>query len=123
MVGLPVTYTVLRLIRICPAIRAPPDTHNFFKLFSTFHVTVLSNREEPSMNHTTDPSLTYEEASKILAYDPETGEILRLNKRSTTNRPSKAGYKKLFVQGKNYGQHRLAWLLHYKKWPVNHIYY
>ena len=73
------------------------------------------------MNYTTNSNLTYEEASKILAYDPETGEILRLNKRSTTNRPSKTGYKKLFVQGKNYGQHRLAWLLHYKKWPDNHI--
>ncbi len=73
------------------------------------------------MSPTTDSSLTYEEASKILTYDPETGEISRLNKRSATNRPSKTGYKKLDVQGKTYGQHRLAWLLYYKKWPDNHI--
>jgi len=33
IVGLSVAYTVLRLIRICPALWAPPDTHNFFKLF------------------------------------------------------------------------------------------
>ena len=33
MIGLSVAYTVLRLIRICPAIRAPPDTAEFFKLF------------------------------------------------------------------------------------------
>ena len=73
------------------------------------------------MNYATNSSLTYEEASKILAYDPETGEILRLNKRSTTNRPSKTGYKTLSVQGKSYKEHRLAWLLYYKKWPDNHI--
>ena len=121
IVGLSVTGTVLRLIRICPAIRAPPDSFEFFKLFSNFHVTVLSNQEEPSMNHTTDSSLTYEEASKILTYDPETGEIFRLNKRSTTNKLSKTGYKTLSVQGKSYLQHRLAWLLYYKKWPDNHI--
>ena len=73
------------------------------------------------MNYTTNSSLTYEEASKILAYDPETGEISRLNKRSTTNRPNKTGYKTLDIQGKTYKQHRLAWLLYYKKWPDNHI--
>lgn len=73
------------------------------------------------MNHTTDSSLTYEEASKILAYDPETGEISRLDRRNTTNKPNKTGYRTLSVQGKSYLQHRLAWLLYYKKWPDNHI--
>ena len=34
IVGLSVTGTVLRLIRICPAIRAPPDRFEFFKLFA-----------------------------------------------------------------------------------------
>lgn len=34
IVGLSVTGTVLRLIRICPAIRAPPDSFEFFKLFA-----------------------------------------------------------------------------------------
>ena len=34
MVGLSVAYTVLRLIRICPAIWAPPDTASTGKLFA-----------------------------------------------------------------------------------------
>ena len=34
MVGLSVTYTVLRLIRICPALWAPPDIIEFFQLFA-----------------------------------------------------------------------------------------
>lgn len=116
-----VTYRGFMAMARVGALWASSDTSKFFKLFSNFHVTVLSNQEEPSMNCNTDSSLTYEEASKILAYDPETGEIHRLNKRSTTNKPNKTGYKTLTIQGKTYGQHRLAWLLHYKKWPDNHI--
>ena len=34
IVGLSVTGTVLRLIRICPAIWAPPDSFEFLKLFA-----------------------------------------------------------------------------------------
>ena len=33
IVGLSVTHTVLRLIRICQALWASPDTPDFFKLF------------------------------------------------------------------------------------------
>ena len=48
MPGFSVTYRVFGAIKMIAALWAPPDISKFFKLFSNFHVTVLSNQEEPA---------------------------------------------------------------------------
>ncbi|AAP58684.1 17R [Xanthomonas phage Xp10] len=73
--------------------------------------------------------LTFEEASKLLAYDPDTGELRwkvannnRVKVGSVAGSVDTAtGYIRVMLHGKLYQAHRLAWLLHHGSWPNNHL--
>lgn len=63
-----------------------------------------------------------------LKYTPETGKVwwIKHPRRSTANNTEAGnmmqnGYRKLKFFGKQYLTHRIAWLLHYGKWPTGDI--
>jgi hypothetical protein len=57
------------------------------------------------------------------SYDPETGHILHVPTGSRADIPNTNGYRRVFVDGKLKGAHRVAWRLHYGVWPgtIDHI--
>lgn len=79
------------------------------------------------------PMLTYEEASRLLCYDHETGVLTwRIGRRGTacagsvagspcTNKTSKTQYLSVSINGKRYLAHRVCWLLHFGRWPKGYI--
>ena len=61
-------------------------------------------------------------AKRILSYNPETGEFKRLDGRKKCETTSR--YKSIMVAGVRVASHRLAWAMHYGKWPdlfIDHI--
>lgn len=68
--------------------------------------------------------LSFEQASGLLRYDPETGQLFwQVNRRrrkagdvAGSIAPS-SGYRVITINKRNYLQHRVAWLLHYGVWP------
>jgi len=72
--------------------------------------------------------VSFEEAAKVLDYNPDTGVLTRKKASGPARQgdvlgyvdPS-TGYAKGHVKGKLYYAHRLAWLLHYGKWPPHEI--
>ena len=66
--------------------------------------------------------ITAEEARQLFSYNPDTGQLFRGGKtlREITCR-DRYGYIVLGVRYKTIRAHRLVWLLHYGKWPVNFI--
>lgn len=72
--------------------------------------------------------LTFEEVSRLLAYEPETGILRwvkspnsRIKVSSKAGSKSGFGYVKLKINRKEYFAHRIAWLLHYGHWPSGQI--
>jgi hypothetical protein len=69
--------------------------------------------------------LTLERAHELLKYDPATGILrwrMRRGSRSAwaeCNSIDGDGYIRITIEGRRYSGHRIAWLLHYGKWPVN----
>ena len=65
------------------------------------------------------------ELSKVLRYDPESGNFYWKNQWSRSGKlagdPHNMGYWNIRVKGKAYLAHRLAWFFVYGKWPVNII--
>lgn len=73
---------------------------------------------------------TYEIASKHLEYNSETGKIYWKTTKNGIKVGAEAGfvnhegYRKINIRGSLQSSHRLAWLLHYGKWPeytIDHI--
>lgn len=77
--------------------------------------------------------LTYERASELLRYDPDTGKIYwkaKPSKSAPINVGDEAGtflrirrntYRQIRIDGQAYYAHRIAWLLHFGTWPANGI--
>ena len=76
--------------------------------------------------------LTQERLKHFLSYDPDTGEFVRINAHKCVarfigkrvGRVSRSGYVQIFVDGKYYQAHRLAWLYVVGRWPkedIDHI--
>jgi hypothetical protein len=65
--------------------------------------------------------------NEYLQYNPETGVII-WNYKGKLAFPGKLagsinknGYIQIYLKGKQYYAHRLAWYLHYGKWPTKHV--
>ena len=54
---------------------------------------------------------------ELINYDPETGLMTRLNGKPCSENPSKEGYRVVYLDGKNYLQHRVAWAYMTGEWP------
>lgn len=65
--------------------------------------------------------------NEFLQYDPETGDIIWIYKGKKAcpglkaGSLNKSGYLQIYIKGKIYYSHRLAWYLYYKVWPKNDI--
>jgi len=75
-------------------------------------------------------ALSAAQARELLAFDPDTGTIVRKIQARGYAKGNKAGfrnfhgYTSLRVAGKTYRAHMVAWLLHYGEWPrmaIDHI--
>lgn len=67
--------------------------------------------------------ITQSELKKKLIYCHKTGEFFKVNDKSGKNISvgweEAHGYKKIYLYGKKYYAHRLAWLYIYGEWPEN----
>ena len=72
-------------------------------------------------------NLTHEYVSKILSYDHETGLFLwkRSSGKASVGKEAgtvmSKGYRCIWIDGRPYYAHRLAWLMHTGRWPERHI--
>lgn len=72
-------------------------------------------------------SISAEEARQLLDYDPETGYLMwRVPRRGVrpdrlAGCPRRNGYAFVFVDGKFYLAHRVAWAVHTGSWPSANI--
>lgn len=67
----------------------------------------------------TGTSEDYEYVSSLYRYDPDTGFIY--NQRGERRGGKSGGYIMIWLDGRNYYAHRIAWLLTHKRWPSCHI--
>jgi hypothetical protein len=61
---------------------------------------------------------------KNFNYNPDTGEIKRKDRKNSSGSYDKNGYLILKIKGKQFKAHRIAWFLHYGKFPdkiLDHI--
>mgnify|MGYP003706390801 CR=1 FL=1 len=72
--------------------------------------------------------LTAAEARHFLSYNPFTGDLKWKNPRARRVKPGDSagnsnpnGYISVAVKSCSYQAHRLAWLIHYGRWPKHHI--
>lgn len=68
--------------------------------------------------------LTHAQLIRLVSYDPETGIFTRrVGKRANKQTGSRTqdGYVHIYLAGKTYKAHRLAWLYVYKSWPADVI--
>lgn len=70
--------------------------------------------------------ITQNELKKLLKYDPETGIFTWILHKKKENQGRVAGslcneYIEIYINGRNYYAHRLAWLYIYGEFPNKHI--
>lgn len=72
--------------------------------------------------------ITHRRLSELLRYDPVTGQFIRLItvspnavSGSIVGYPTKKGYLKVYLDGRHYGLHNLAWFYMYRVWPADQI--
>lgn len=74
-----------------------------------------------------DEQTAFLELSRVVSYNAETGELrwqIRAGRRAAgaiAGTVDKHGYVNAAYKGKKYKGHRLAWLLHFGKWPTAEI--
>ncbi len=64
------------------------------------------------------------EAVKHIAYNPNTGEIKRINRKNSNGSVDYYGYLIIKIKGAQWKAHRLAWVKHYghpPKYNIDHI--
>lgn len=88
--------------------------------------TPMTTRKPPPGLPRSSPNLTYERASELLKYDPESGALMWRNSGTGRRRNRLAGhkgekYREVCVDGQNYKAHRLAYLLKTGRWPADLI--
>lgn len=72
-------------------------------------------------------TMTAEEARQLFSYNPETGDLTWRVSRSgvrpdrLTGRTRRNGYAFVFVSGKFYLAHRVAWAVHTGSWPTTNV--
>lgn len=55
---------------------------------------------------------------ELISYDPETGVITRNDGRPASATPSPEGYLRIWLDGRGYLQHRIAWFYAHGEWPA-----
>lgn len=65
--------------------------------------------------------LTQERLKQVLAYVPETGRFLWFDGRKIKIPSNPTSYLTIWIDGRRYPAHRLAWLYVHGKWPLNMI--
>ena len=68
--------------------------------------------------------ITHDRANEKFIYDVDTGKVLRRTTGKEAGTSNGRGYTQIFVDGKRYVAHRIAWLLNNKEFPngeVDHI--
>jgi len=96
-------------------------------------VSVAENARNKKSNKNIGPNLkprvpvltsSYEDVNRVLSLDVVTGVLTRKfdynrwKMGEVAGTLGMAGYLHIQVRGKSYLAHRVAWLLHYKEWPV-----
>jgi hypothetical protein len=64
------------------------------------------------------------EIERAVVYDETTGYFFRRNDGSRADAPAPYGYRRIYLYGKRYLAHRVAWLLTHGEWPsltIDHI--
>lgn len=65
--------------------------------------------------------LTAERLKQLVSYDQETGIFTRIERRTNSltlaGSKRKTGYLSVFIDGRSYPAHRLAWFYVYGEWP------
>lgn len=75
---------------------------------------------------TTRPPLSAERARELLAYSPDTGVLTRRVRRAQCPAGSVAGcivngYRRIFIDGRSYAAHRVAWLIVHGMFPASQL--
>jgi hypothetical protein len=68
--------------------------------------------------------MTIDDLRKLISYDPETGQFVRLVKKhgwASNGSVNARGYRLISVGGMRPAAHRLAWALHFGEWPKGEI--
>lgn len=76
-----------------------------------------------------NPIITHDELKRHLDYDPGTGLFTRKISSTPTVQIGdvagstclRSGYRHVYVGGRQYSQHRLAWLYVYGRWPIGDL--
>lgn len=71
--------------------------------------------------HSPINDLSFEQALARWTYDAATGAIFRKGSSERCETKQHDGYFHVYGFGRSYKAHRIAWLLHYGKWPLNLI--
>ncbi|MGE8630398.1 HNH endonuclease signature motif containing protein [Achromobacter denitrificans] len=87
-------------------------------------------RPGPAAGRGVMADLTQEDLTKVLRYDPNSGQFVWLVSRGNVKAGvsagslDRSGRRRIFIDGQRYFAHRLAWLYAYGAWPagvVDHI--
>ena len=65
--------------------------------------------------------LTADALRTVFTYCPETGHFTRRGESLPSGRIATQGYRQIFLLGRRYMAHRLAWLYIYGEWPIDQI--
>ena len=71
-----------------------------------------------------DANLSAETLRRYFSYNEDTGHLIRNGEQLQSGRIATKGYRQVFINGRRYMAHRLAWMYVYGAWPdkqIDHI--